>query len=164
MSVEEALLAHLRHQNTAFEILEHAHAQTSGEVALARGTPLQWGGKSLVLKLGKTMSFAIFALSGARKTNNRAIRKHLGVQRLRFATPDELLTLTGLTPGCVPPFGRPVFDLPLYVDTASANQPRIAFSLGSHTRSALMATPAYLQAARPQDVFSFSQDESHPME
>ncbi|MEZ4318931.1 MAG: YbaK/EbsC family protein [Myxococcota bacterium] len=140
--------------------LEHAPAFTADEAAAARGTPLSIGGKSLVLKIGpgEQGRFAVFVVSGARRTSNKAIRNALGIQRLRFATREELLALTGLEPGCVPPFGRPVFDLPLYVDTLTLEQPQIAFSLGSHALSAVLRTEDYARIAHPDRVFRFSRD------
>ena len=156
MSVRERIEAHLRACGSGYQILEHDYADTSETVAAARGTPLHWGGKSLVFKLGKRADFAVFAISGNRSVISKAIRRQLGVSRLRFANPDELLDLTGLKPGCVPPFGQPIFELPLYVDAHIPTQEDIAFSVGSHTASATMKTAAYLAAARPVAIFDFS--------
>lgn len=76
---------------------------------------------------------------------------------MRFATAEELLALTGLTPGCVPPFGHPIFDIPLYVDRSIVDNDEIAFSAGLHTASIRMRTADYLRAAQPAATFSFSQ-------
>ena len=156
MSVRERIEAHLRATGANYDILEHDYASTSEAVAVARGTPLHWGGKSLVFKLGKTAEFAVFAISASRPIQSKLIRKRLGISRLRFATADELLELTGLKPGCVPPFGRPIFDLPLYVDTHLSQQEDMAFSIGVHTVSATMKVADYLRAATPSDIFEFS--------
>lgn len=157
MTVRDRITTLLRAHSAPFTTIEHEHAETSEEVAAARGTPLHIGGKSLVLKLGSSGDrFAVFAVSGARRTQSRLIRAALGVKRMRFATHDELLQLTGLTPGCVPPFGRPVFELQLYVDQSIADNDEIAFSAGLHTASFRMATADYLRAAKPDRVFAFS--------
>lgn len=150
----ERLLSMLEASGRPFELIEHGHAKTAEEVASMRGTSLGIGGKSLLFKL--QTGFAIFVLSGERRTDNRLLRKHLGIQRLRFARLEELSQLTALTPGCVPPFGRPLFDLPLYVDRNTADQAEIAFSMASHTHSVRMATADYLAIAAPTDVYSFS--------
>lgn len=136
-------------------VLDHPAAFSAEEAAAARGTPLEIGGKSLVLKIGKS-GFAMFVVSGARRTSNKHIRHGLGIQRLRFARREELASLTGLSPGCIPPFGRPVFELPLYVDAHTLELPRIAFSLGSHERSVVMKTADWARVARPDRVFDFS--------
>lgn len=134
--------------------LDHPPTFTSEEAAAARGLPQAIGGKSLVMKVGG--AFALFALSGARTLEGRRIQRHFRASRLRFATRDELFALTGLAPGCVPPFGRPIFDLPLYLDAVSAAQPRIAFSPGDHRVSIVMDTADYLARARPAEIFDFS--------
>lgn len=152
--VEDRILALLHEHEVAYEILDHPAASSAEEAATVRGTPLAIGGKSLVMKLEK--AFAIVVVGGDRAIDNRKLRQHLGLRRYRFATREELAQLTGLTPGCVPPFGRPLFDLPLYVDTDRAALPDLAFSLGSHTRSVRMATEAWLRVASPTDVFSLT--------
>lgn len=159
MTVRDRIAHLLRAHDAPFTPIDHEYSETSREVAAARGTPLHIGGKSLVLKLGSSDGrFAVFAVSGARRTQSRLIRRALGVKRMRFATKEELLQLTGLVPGCVPPFGRPVFDLPLYVDQSIADNDEIAFSVGLHTASFRMATADYLRAAQPEAVFPFSRD------
>lgn len=154
MSTQASLHRLLHSSGRPFDLIDHGHASTANEVAQVRGTPLAMGGKSLVFKL--QTGFAMFVLSGERRTDNRLLRKHLGIQRLRFARLDELKALTGLTPGCVPPFGRPLFDLPLYVDSATAAQAEIAFSAGSHTQSIRMRTADWLAIAQPVDIYGFS--------
>ncbi|MFT6378090.1 MAG: prolyl-tRNA editing enzyme YbaK/EbsC (Cys-tRNA(Pro) deacylase), partial [bacterium] len=119
-----------------YERRNHSLSRTAEEAALVRGTALGIGGKSLVMKLGKKKDFAVFVVSGARRLDNWKVRQAVGVNKLRFATVEELFALTGLRPGCVPPFGRPVFDLPLYVDAVTAEQLRIAFTLADHRKSA----------------------------
>ena len=111
----------------------------------------------MVFKLGKKKNFAVFAINGNRQVISKAIRHHLGVSRLRFATPEELMELTGLKPGCVPPFGKPIFDIPLYVDAKLAEQEDIAFSIGSHTASATLKIKNYLVVANPVSIFAFSE-------
>ncbi len=145
----EALLADAPHQR-----LVHDPISTARDAAEIRGTPLAIGGKSLVMK-GDGV-FSVFVISAARSVQGRRVRHQLGIRRLRFATRDELLSLTGLTPGCVPPLGRPIFELPLYVDQSIVDNAQIAFSAGSHTTSIIMKVPDYLAIARPDAVFSFA--------
>ena len=158
MDVQDRIQALLRGHSLPFSAIDHRHAQTSEQVAAARGTPLHIGGKSLILRVGGQTppDFRLFVVSGARRTRSRDIRRFLGIKRMRFATAEELLALTGLTPGCVPPFGRPIFDIPLYVDQSIADNDEIAFSAGQHTRSIQMKTVDYLRAAQPAAIFSFS--------
>ncbi len=152
MSVEQRILALLG--AVPFQRMEHAPITSGPDAAAARGTPLHIGGKSLVMKVDG--DFALFVVSAARRIDGRLFRRNLGARRYRFATTAELLALTGLSPGCVPPFGRPLFDLPLHVDQSIADNTRIAFSAGSHTASIIMDTADYLQLAQPEAILAFS--------
>lgn len=154
--VADRIVALLRAHAVPYEIVDHPRAISAEEAAANRGTPLAMGGKSLVMKLERT--FAVLVVGGDRAIDNRKLRRHLGLRRYRFATAEELATLTGLTPGAVPPFGRPVFDLPLYVDADRAVLEPLAFSLASHTRSVRMATADWLRVATPTEVFPFTRD------
>ena len=83
------------------------------------------------------------------------MRRRFGENRARFATREELLELTGLVPGCVPPFGPPILTPPHCLDEAFLENDRIAFNAGSLTCSIVMPLEPYLELARPE-VFSFS--------
>jgi Ala-tRNA(Pro) deacylase len=150
----ESTRAFLNDRGVPFEEMLHAPTYTSEEASAARNEPLEIGGKAIVAKVGK--DFAVFVLSGARKLNSRAICKQLGETRFRFATRDELRAMTGLTPGCVPPFGRPLLPLPLYVDRSVLANERVAFNAGSHTVSMILNRDDYLAAAEPVAIFEFS--------
>jgi len=156
--VTRRILAHLEASGHPFQAVHHAAAHSAREAAELRGTPLEIGGKSLVMKLDRGIGFAVLALPGHRAVHNRMLRHHLRVRRYRFATLEELDGLTGLKPGSVPPFGRPIFDLPLYVDAGLAAAPRIAFTAGSREHSVVMQTEDWLAVARPTDVFEFTRD------
>ena len=148
MSVHDRLsqlLADVPHER-----LEHPAVQSAAHAAELRGTPARIGGKALVMKLKK--DFAILALGGDARLDGRQLRKTLGVQRYRMATREELLQLAGLTPGSVPPIGRPLFPLPLFMDQGLAQQTHIAFTLACPTVSAILTMPDYLALARPDAV------------
>jgi len=131
-------------------LLEHEPITSAAHAAAVRGTPVGIGGKALVMKIGKV--YSVLAVPGDGRIDGRTLRASLGVQRYRFATREELLARTGLTPGSVPPFGRPLFDMPLYVDTALASRDRIAFTLGVPTASAVLPMADYMAMARPDAV------------
>ncbi len=132
----------------------HQPTRTSAESAKARGLDISVGGKAMLLKVGE--EFNLFVLSAARKLDSQKIREHFGERKLRFATPEELLSMTGLIPGSVPPFGRPIIDFDLYVDKSIADNKVIAFNAGSLTTSIIMDCADYLNIASPQ-IFEFSE-------
>jgi len=83
-------------------------------------------------------------LPGSRRVDNARVRALLGTRTLRFATPEELLALTGCVPGAVPPFGN-LFGLPVLVDEALVAREEIAFNAGSNDVSMVMATADFLR-------------------
>src|SRR5271165_6917711 len=123
--------------NAAFREVHHAPTRTSEESAQARGEELRVGGKALLIKVDDV--FRLFVLSAGRKLDSAAIKRHFSAKKTRFATPEELLQLTGLVPGSVPPFGPPVLPFPLYIDPSVFENERIAFNAGSLTDSMIMA-------------------------
>jgi prolyl-tRNA editing enzyme YbaK/EbsC (Cys-tRNA(Pro) deacylase) len=145
----------LSSRGVEFREVKHPPTATSEESAAARGEELRVGGKALLMK-GDQDGFALFVLPADRKVDSAAIRQHLGLKRLRFATAEELVELTGLVPGSVPPFGRPILPFDLYVDSALKTNDRIAFNAGSLTDSIICPLGAYLEVAAPNDCFSFS--------
>ena len=140
-------------EGISYRRISHEPTRTSEDSARARGEALETGGKALLLKAGE--SFFVFVLSAALKLDSQAVKKHLGVKSLRFATAEELMELTGLVPGSVPPFGEPVLPFSLYVDESIEANDRIAFNAGSLTDSLVLSTADYLRLAGGE-VFRFS--------
>ena len=136
-----------------YRVVRHEPTPTSQDAARARGEPLHIGGKAILLKTDDT--FRLFVLSAALKFDSGAVRKHFGVRKTRFATADELTELTGLVPGSVPPFGRPILPVDLFVDESIVQNDRIAFNAGSLTDSIILAVEDYLRVAKPT-VLRFS--------
>lgn len=151
--VFEALLRLFRERGVPFEHRRHAPTHTSEESARARGESVAIGGKAILMKVGDR--FLLFVMSAARRIDSAALKVRFGERRIRFATPDELKEFTGLLPGSVPPFGRPILPFDLYVDDSVQANDRIAFNAGSLTDSVIMPTEHYLRIAGGT-VFPFS--------
>lgn len=138
-----------------FQQVEHAPTYTSEESALARGESLSVGAKAILMKTDSV--FRLFILAADRKLDSAAIKTRLGAKKLRFATAIELHDLTGLVPGCIPPFGPPVLPFELFADFSLGQQDdRIAFNAGSLTTSIIMAASDWGRVANPSR-FAFSQ-------
>lgn len=150
MTLQEQIACHLQQHQIPFTVLSHPPADSAIDIAGARGTPLAWGGKTLVLKT--TRGFVSLAISAANQVDNRKMRKALASSRVRFATLEELKQTTNLVPGCVPPVGEPFFELPLFMDGQLSKQPYIVFTPGTHTQSFQMKLTDYLAWANPTVV------------
>jgi prolyl-tRNA editing enzyme YbaK/EbsC (Cys-tRNA(Pro) deacylase) len=93
---------------------------------------------------------ACIVLAPDRLDVNRTIRARLGTRRASFASADETRALTGMEIGGVTPFGLPA-DLPVWIDAAVMDRPRIVLGGGSRSWKVL-ATPAILLALPNAEV------------
>lgn len=150
-----AIRAWLDGEGVAYRHLVHRETRTSEESAAARGEPLESGAKALLVRTDE--QFRLFVLSAARRFQSAAVKRQLGVKSTRFATSDELFAHTGLVPGSVPPFGRPILPFDLYVDETIRMLDRVAFNCGALTESLVMSAADYLRVARPTAIFPFAE-------
>lgn len=138
----------------SYREIHHEPTRTSEESAKARGEDISVGGKALLIKVDDT--FKLFVISAAKKVDSQKIKQHFGAKKLRFASAEELLQHTGLVPGSVPPFGKPLFMLDLFIDTSIEQNKKIAFNAGSLTDSIIMQVTDYLRVANGE-VFEFAE-------
>lgn len=145
-------------KDVQFEEIEHAPSMTCEESARARGKKQRIGGKTLLLKDKK--GFRLFTMSAALEFDSQKARKLLGSQKLRFATSEELMSLCGALSGALPPFGRPLQDLDLYIDSSVLDNEEIAFNAGLLTCSFIMNTKIWFELVAPHaKVASFTKCE-----
>lgn len=136
-----------------FREIEHGPTKTSEESAAARGEPLWVGAKALLLKTDS--QFRLFVLPAHEKLDSAAIKRELNLKKTRFATSEELVEMTGLFPGSVPPFGHPVLPFELFADeTIGQKENKVAFNAGSLTHSIIMSATDWKAAAKPR-MFRF---------
>lgn len=153
MTILAAICRLLDEAGIEYRRVHHEPTRTSEESAQARGEDIRIGGKALLIKTAEI--FRLFVLSAASRLDSAAIRERFGVKKIRFATAEELQSLTGLVPGSVPPFGEPILPFELFVDDSVRANERIAFNAGSLTDSIVMSTEDYFHIASPT-IFRFS--------
>lgn len=156
-SILDAIRTRLQDLSIPFKELHHEPTPTSQDSARVRNEPISSGGKALVLKVGK--EFKLFVIRGDEKIDTKIIKKHFAVNKVRFASHDELFELTGLIPGSVPPFGMPILPLELYVEKGICENEKIAFNAGSVTDSIIMKVEDYLKSANLVEIFEFRKNE-----
>jgi Ala-tRNA(Pro) deacylase len=137
----------LRRHGVAFDVLRHEPVHTSRQAAEIRGTPLSSGAKALVCKGDD--EFVMFVMPADLKLDSKAARRSRGWKKLRFADRDELLRLTGLEPGSIPPFGS-LFSLPTLCDSRLGENDTINFNAGDHCTSVSMSYADYLEVESPE--------------
>lgn len=158
-TLTDRLLAYLRENGAAFEVLRHAPVRTSEEAARVRGTALDQGAKALVFHADERV--VLLVTQAHRRMDTRAFKRAFGVKNLRMVSADELGALTGLEVGAVPPFGH-LLGLPTYVDERLLALPRIAFNAGSREVSVLLETRDYERLEQPT-VARFAADDDPPI-
>jgi Cys-tRNA(Pro) deacylase len=146
-TLTDRLLAYLRENSVAIQVLTHEAVQTSEEAARVRGTPLEQGAKALVCQADDQT--VLLVLPAHLKLDTRAFKRAHGIKDLHMISSDELHRLTGLQVGAVPPFGH-LMGLPTYVDERLLAEPRIAFNAGSRTTSVVMAPGDFARLEQPQ--------------
>lgn len=146
-SVFQRVEALLRRHQVPFEVMRHAPVYTSEEAARVRGTPLASGAKALVCKGDETL--VMFVIPADRRLDSKAVRQARAWRKLRFVTREEVLQITGLEPGSIPPFGS-LFGLPTFCDARLEAHEKINFNAGDHGISVSMSCADYLRVESPE--------------
>jgi Ala-tRNA(Pro) deacylase len=136
----------LQGKSILFSVAHHEPVYTSEQAAAVRGVPLASGAKALVVKIDDR--FVLFVVPADRKLDSKKVRASLKVKAIRFASKEEVLQITGLEPGSIPPFGS-LFNLSTYVDPALGQNETINFNAGDHSISVQMTYRDYLSAESP---------------
>lgn len=150
----------LSEKGVSYTEKEHEVTLTSEDSARIRGDKISEGAKAILYKVQDT--FYLFVLAADEKMDTKKIKQYfkdkgLKAKKTRFATQEELLELTGLVPGSVPPFGRPILDFELYVDPSLLANTSISFNAGSLTNSLSMDLKDYIEVSGAT-VFNFTLD------
>ena len=146
-TVSDRLANFLTEKSIPFEVLEHEPVYTSEQAAEVRGVSLSSGAKALICKING--GYVLFVIPGDRRLATKHVRKELGFKKFRFANEDELLELSGLTPGAIPPFGS-LWSIQTICDLALAEEEKINFNAGDHCISFSMSFKDYQTAENPR--------------
>ncbi len=144
--VYDRIMKELQQLGLAHEQYTHEPVHTSQEAAEVRGTKLSEGAKAIVLFAdGKPLMVAV---PGDRKVDFKSFKALYKVRDLRMASPEEVLSITSVPIGAVPPFGH-IFGIPLYADVAIRQNQSVSFNAGLHTKSVRMIETDYEKIAKP---------------
>jgi Ala-tRNA(Pro) deacylase len=138
MRCKERLEAYLREQGVPFQIQHHPIAFTAQEVAAAEHIPSRMVVKVvMVVADGKPVMLALRATD---RVDLRKLAAVLGVTDVRLAEEREL--------GAMPPFGN-LYGMPVYVDTALAEDETIIFQAGTHTDTMSLKYADFTRLVQP---------------
>jgi prolyl-tRNA editing enzyme YbaK/EbsC (Cys-tRNA(Pro) deacylase) len=162
--VYEAITKLFDEQGMSYIPITHTPCKTSEESEAARaaaGYPGVTGAKALLAKLyfKAGEQFATIVLPGTHILDkDKLIAEIPELKKMRFATPEEMKELAGVTPGCMPPFAQPIFpSIPLLiVATALESFNQIGFNAAYFEKSILLSPKDYLSVVRPSFIVDCS--------
>jgi Ala-tRNA(Pro) deacylase len=140
------IISLLKEHNVSFEEVEHEPVYTSEQAAKVRGMSMASGAKSLLLKTDK--GFMLTILSGDKRLDSRKLKCYIGAERIRFATSREVEEIMGCKIGACYPFGN-LINVKMVVDTSLAENEKISFNPGVHSKSITMTWSDYKKLINP---------------
>lgn len=150
-TTEPDITRHIRQllikNDITFQEIDHVPAITCEQAAKARGCDQKIGRKSILFKDKK--DYRLFVMSAALQVDSKKVRKILKTGWLRFATKEELWGIAGVEKGALPPFGRDILPVDLYLDESILTNQEIAFNAGMVTKSFIMKVKDFLQLIDP---------------
>lgn len=139
-----------------FEIFEHKEVRTSEEAAKVRtGYSLNQGAKAIIIReklTGGEKKFVMLVMPADKRFDNEKTKSCLNSKDIRFATPEEISSLTeGILPGGVPPFGN-LFNLEVIADPTLFDNEKIIFNAGDRRFSIAMKSVDYRKIVNPKII------------
>ena len=96
---------YLTEQKIYYESTEHKAVFNMEELDSVELLYPEWDAKNLFVRDDKKQSYYLLTVRGSKQVDLKAFRRQHALRPLSFASPEELLTLMGLTPGSVSPLG-----------------------------------------------------------
>lgn len=146
MTVYERIIQALEAQGIKYRALKHVPVKTCAEAANIRGTDPEQGAKALVCLADKKP--VMVALPCSQQLDFKKFKKSFSISDFRLASPAEVLALTGLEVGSIPPLGF-LFDFPTYADQSLFDQEELIFNAGDLARSLIISSTDYQKLAHP---------------
>jgi len=148
MECRERLESYLREHEVRYAILKHAEAFTAQEVAAAQHVSGHQLAKVVMVWADKTLTMLVVPASG--RVNLRRATELLGAKKLRLSSEAEFVArFPDCLVGAMPPFGN-LYDLPVWVDSALADQERIVFRVGSYTETMSLRYDDFAKLVQPR--------------
>ena len=150
MDCKDRLEAYLREKQVPFDVRHHPRAITAQEVAASEHVPGKMLAKTvMVLADGKMV---MLALPAPYQVDMDKASTALGVGEVRLAQEEEFEdTFSDREVGAMPPFGN-LYDVPVYMDRALAEDETIVFRSGTHTDTMSGSYEDFEKLVRPTVV------------
>lgn len=147
-SIRNEILRLIKQNAMPFEHLCHEPTPTSEDSARVRGTLLQEGVKSLILKGKNTKKNYQLNIPSHLKLDMKAVAELVG-EKCEFEDPAIIKERFGLIIGGVPPFGH-LLNVETFYDQKLVDNERAAFNCGLVTESIVMKSQDLLALVQPK--------------
>jgi putative transcription antitermination factor YqgF len=139
----------LNKNNIEYREIRHEPVKTSEEAVKVRGCKPEEGAKALVFWADKNPIQII--IEGNKKIEKKEFKKQFGFTDLQMVSRDELIKISGVEPGAVPPFGN-LFNTPLkiYCNETLLDNEFIEFNAGDHSISIRMNANDWNKLVKPE--------------
>ena len=148
LTLYDRIIALLNENNIHYTEHRHEPVRTSEEAAAVRGSNIEEGAKALIFMADEKPIQII--LQGHLRVDKEKVKSLLGITKLKMAAPEQVITISGVEPGGVPPFGN-VFlkPIPVYVDENLLELEEIEFNAGDKSISIRMKVADWAKVVGP---------------
>ncbi len=147
-NIRNEIIRLMKDKGMEYQHLVHETTPTSEDSARVRGTKLEEGVKSILLR-GKTSKKNYqLNIPAHQKLDMKAVAERVG-EKCEFEDPAVILERFGLILGGVPPFG-PLLGLDTFFDEEIKQGSTVAFNCGLPTESIVMKTKDLIELVEPQ--------------
>lgn len=147
-NIRNEIVRLLKDHSMEFKHLVHETTLTSEDSARVRGTALQEGVKSLILRGKSTKKNYQFNIPSHLKLDMKAVAQAVG-EKCEFETAEVLQERFGLTVGGIPPFGQ-LLNLETFFDQSIQENEELAFNCGLLTESIVMKAKDLTSLVQPK--------------
>lgn len=132
MDCKERLEGYLRENGVPFEVQHHPRAVTAQEVAATEHVPGKMFAKTVMALADEEM--VMLVLPAPYHVNPDKAAEALGARDFRLASEEQQFeeAFSDCEVGAMPPFGN-LYEVPVYVDEALAEDESIVFRAGTYT-------------------------------
>lgn len=146
-SVRNEIIRQLKEQEMTFKHMEHPETPTSEDSARVRGTKLEEGIKSLILRGKNTKKNYQFNIPSHLKLDMKAVTSMVG-EKCEFEDPEVIKERFGLKIGSIPPFGN-LLNLETFYDEKIKDLETASFNCGLLTESIVMKGKDLIALVQP---------------
>lgn len=139
--------AFLDENDIRYVIVQHSPAYTAQEIAESVHVSGWAFAKSVMVRLDDRLAMVV--LPATRQVDLDALRDATGSRQAELARESDFAdSFPDCDPGAVPPFGN-LFDLPVYISAALAEEDELVFNAGRHTEVMRLAYEDFQRLVRP---------------